>query len=200
MAMASGTLHRRDVCRALLEDRGDLLVVAGLGAPAWDITAVGDRAENLPLWGGMGGAAMVGLGLALAQPTRKVLVITGDGEMLMGTGSLVTIAVQKPANLSIVVQDNEHYGETGMQETATKYGVDLVGMAKAAGIPRGMLVTKADEVPALRAAIHAGNGTLFAVVKVEAVTLPLVLPPRDAVYLQARFREALLGPAAHHQL
>ncbi len=200
MVTASGTLDRREVCRAILEDRGDVLVIAGLGAPAWDITAVGDRPENLPLWGGMGGAAMIGLGLALAQPRRRVLVITGDGEMLMGTGSLVTIAVRKPANLSIVVQDNEHYGETGMQETATRYGVDLVGMAKAAGIPRTMLVTKPDEVRALRAAIHTAGGTLFAVAKVEAATLPMVLPPRDAVYLQARFREALLGPGAHHQL
>lgn len=200
MLTASGKLDRREACRAILEDRGDLLVVAGLGAPAWDITAVGDRPQNLPLWGGMGSAAMIGLGLALAQPARKVLVITGDGEMLMGVGSLVTIAVQRPPNLSLVVQDNEHYGETGMQETATRYGVDLVGMARAAGIPRTLLVTKPDEVHALRGAIHAGGGTLFAVAKVEAVILPMVLPPRDAVYLQARFRESLLGPAAHHQL
>jgi thiamine pyrophosphate-dependent acetolactate synthase large subunit-like protein len=200
MLAPSGKLDRRELCRAILADRGDLLVIAGLGAPAWDITAVGDRPENLPLWGAMGAAAMMGLGLALAQPRRKVLVITGDGEMLMATGSLVTIAVQKPANLSIVIQDNEHYGETGMQETATSYGVDLVGMAKAAGFPRTMLVTKPEEVPALRSAIHAGGGTLFALAKVEAATLPIVLPPREGAYLQARFREAVLGPAAHHQL
>jgi thiamine pyrophosphate-dependent acetolactate synthase large subunit-like protein len=197
---ASGKLDRRDACRTVLHDRGDLLVIAGLGAPAWDVTAVGDGPCNLPLWGGMGGAAMMGLGLALAQPARKVLVITGDGEMLMGLGSLVTIAVQRPPNLSIVVQDNEHYGETGMQETATAHGADLVGIARAAGIPRTMLVTTPDEVHALRAAIHAGGGTLLAVAKVEATTLPMVLPPRDAVYLQARFREAVLGSVAHHQL
>ncbi|GGG33167.1 aldehyde dehydrogenase [Caldovatus sediminis] len=200
MLAASGKLDRRELCRALLADRGDLLVVAGLGAPAWDITAVGDRAENFPLWGGMGGAAMIGLGLALAQPARRVLVITGDGEMLMGLGALATIAVQRPANLSIVVQDNEHYGETGMQETHTRHGVDLAGMAKAAGFPRTMLVTRPEEVPALRAAIHAGEGPLFAVAKVDPSTLPLVLPPREGAYLQARLREAVLGPAAHHQL
>ena len=129
MLAPSGKLDRRELTAALLKDRGDMLVIAGLGAPAWDITAVGDRAENLPLGGGMGGAAMIGLGLALAQPSKKVLVITGDGEMLMGIGALATIAVQAPRNLSIVVQDNEHYGETGMQETATKHGVDLVTMA-----------------------------------------------------------------------
>jgi thiamine pyrophosphate-dependent acetolactate synthase large subunit-like protein len=200
MRAASGRLDRRELCRAVLAERGDMLVVAGLGAPAWDITAVGDRAENLPLWGGMGAAAMIGLGLALAQPARKVLVITGDGEMLMGVGSLATIAVQKPANLSILVQDNEHYGETGMQETHTRYGVDLVGMAKAAGVPRTMLVTEPEQVPALRAAIHAGGGPLFALAKIDAASLPLVLPPREGAYLQARMREAVLGPAAHHQL
>ena len=107
MLAPSGKLDRRELTAALLKDRGDMLVIAGLGAPAWDITAVGDRAENLPLWGAMGGAAMIGLGLALAQPSRTVLVITGDGEMLMGIGSLATIAVQAPRNLSIVVQDND---------------------------------------------------------------------------------------------
>ncbi len=196
----SGRLDRRELCRAVLADRGDMLVVAGLGAPAWDITAVGDCAENLPLWGGMGGAAMVGLGLALAQPGRTVLVITGDGEMLMGLGSLATIAVRRPPNLAILVQDNEHYGETGMQETHTKHGVDLVAMARGAGFERTMLVTAPGQVGELRAAIHAGNAPLFALAKIDAGTLPLVLPPRDGAFLQARMREAVLGPAAHHQL
>ena len=193
-------LDRRELCRAVLADRGDMLVVAGLGAPAWDITAVGDCPENLPLWGGMGAAAMIGLGLSIAQPRRTVLVITGDGEMLMGLGSLATIAVKRPPNLAILVQDNEHYGETGMQETATRYGVDLVAIARGAGFARTMLVTSADQVAPLREAIHAGAGPLFAVAKVDAASLPLVLPPRDGAYLQARMREAVLGPEAHHQL
>jgi thiamine pyrophosphate-dependent acetolactate synthase large subunit-like protein len=196
----SGKLDRRELTRALLADRGELAVVAGLGAPAWDITAVGDHALNLPLWGGMGGAAMIGLGLALAQPARPVLVLTGDGEMLMGLGALATIAVKAPRNLSIVVQDNEHYGETGMQETATRHGVDLVMMAKGAGFPRTMFVTKPEEVPALRAAIHAGEGPFFAVAKIDAASRKLVLPPRDGSIIQNRMREAILGPAAHHQL
>ena len=200
MLAASGKLDRRELARAILADRGDMVVIAGLGAPAWDITAVGDCAENLPLWGGMGGAAMIGLGLALAQPRRKVLVITGDGEMLMGIGALVTIAVQAPNNLSIVVQDNEHYGETGMQETATKHGVDLVAMARGAGFKHTMFVTKPEEVPALRSAIHAGQGPLFAVAKIDETSKKLVLPPREGAFLQARMREAILGPAAHQQL
>ncbi|GGC63447.1 aldehyde dehydrogenase [Siccirubricoccus deserti] len=196
---ATGKLKRRSVVRALLQDRDGLLAIGGLGAPAWDITAAGDVPENLPLWGGMGGAAMMGLGLALAQPTRKVAVITGDGEMLMGIGSLATIAVQKPRNLSIIVLDNEHYGETGMQETHTRHGVDLVTMARGAGIADARLVRTAEEVIALRAAVHAGTGPIFAQVKIDEASEPLVLPPREASILQARMREAIMGKAAHLQ-
>ena len=196
---AGGKMKRRPLVRELLRDRGSLLVIGGLGAPAWDITAAGDAPENLPLWGGMGGAAMMGLGLAIAQPSRRVLVVTGDGEMLMGVGALATIAVQKPENLSVVVLDNEHYGETGMQETHTRHGVDLAGMARAAGIADSRLVTAAAEALALRGAIHAGAGPLFAQVKVDEGAQPLVLPPREGAILQARFREAVLGPQAHLQ-
>ena len=190
-------LDRRELAAAVLAERGGLLVVAGLGAPAWDITAVGDGPQNLPLWGGMGGAAMIGLGLALAQPERPVLVITGDGEMLMGVGSLATIAHQAPRNLSILVQDNEHYGETGMQETATRHGTDLIRMAEGAGIGRTLRIASMADVPALRAAIHAMEGPLFALAKVDAAPKPLALPPREGAILQARMREHLLGPAAH---
>lgn len=193
----SGKLNRRAVVNALLAERGDLLVIAGLGAPAWDITAAGDCPTNLPLWGGMGGAAMMGLGLALAQPARPVLVITGDGEMLMGVGSLATIAVKQPKNLSIVVLDNEHYGETGMQETHTRHGADLAGMARAAGIAETRLIREGAEIAALRERIHAKSGPLFAQVKVDEASEKLVLPPREASILQARFREAVLGPDAH---
>lgn len=194
---ASGRIDRRDLTRVLLLDRGGMLVVAGLGAPAWDITAVGDGPQNFPLWGGMGGAAMIGLGLALAQPERDVLVLTGDGEMLMGIGSLATVAHQAPRNLAIVVQDNEHYGETGMQETATRHGTDLVKMAEGAGIKRTMLVTEPGQVAALKAAIHAKEGPFFAVVKIDPASKPLALPPREGAILQARMREHLMGPAAH---
>ncbi len=114
-------LHRRDVVNELLRDRGDILVIAGLGAPNWDVSAAGDHANNFPLWGAMGAATMMGLGLALAQPKRKVLVITGDGEMLMSIGSLATVAVEKPPNLTIAVLDNERFGETGMQKTHTRF-------------------------------------------------------------------------------
>ena len=112
-------LDRRDVTRRLLADRGDLLVIGGLGGTAWDITSTGDHALNFPLWGGMGNAAMIGLGLAMAQPDKRVLVITGDGEMLMGLGGLATIGTQQPENLVVVVFDNELYGETGRRTRLT---------------------------------------------------------------------------------
>lgn len=127
-------LRRREVVNALLGQRGQMLVVAGLGASAWDVTAAGDEPLNFPLWGAMGGAVSLGLGLALAQSSRRVLVVTGDGEMLMGLGSLATVAIQAPPNLAIVVLDNERYGETGMQTTHTAGDVDLTAVASATGI------------------------------------------------------------------
>jgi thiamine pyrophosphate-dependent acetolactate synthase large subunit-like protein len=184
-------LHRREVVRRLLADRGELLVVAGLGAPAWDITAAGDHPLSFPLWNGMGSAAMVGLGLALAQSKCRVLVITGDGELLMGLGSLATIAAQRPRNLTIVVLDNERYGETGMQPTHTALGVDLAGMAKAAGFPRVSRVTTIPGVTRLAHLVHSAAGPVLAQVKVLPEKLPPVLPPKDGALLKTRFRRAL---------
>ena len=190
-------LHRRDVVNHILHQRGDLLVVAGLGAPAWDVTAAGDHPLSFPLWGAMGGAAMIGLGLALAQPKRKVLVVTGDGEMLMGLGSLAVIGSHKPRNLSIVVLDNEQYGETGMQDTVTASGVDLAGIAKSAGFTMTMSIKTKSELSLLKNQIYkeskTTSGLLFAQVKVDPEKLPLVLPPREGAYLKNRFRIALLG-------
>jgi thiamine pyrophosphate-dependent acetolactate synthase large subunit-like protein len=139
---------------------------------------------------------MIGLGLAMAQPQRRVLVITGDGEMLMGLGSLATLGVQQPKNLSVVVIDNERYGETGMQATHTAHGVDLAAVAMACGFKDSRLVRKDDEVKDLHRAIHAGSGPLFAAIKVIDEKLPLVLPPHDGVVLKDRFRRAVLGKSA----
>ena len=144
------TLHRRDVVNALLAERGDLLVVTGLGSTAWDATAAGDHDLTFPLWGAMGSAAMIGLGLALGKPRRRVLVITGDGEMLMGMGSLATIGVQKPGNLSVVVIDNERYGETGMQKTHTASGVDLTLIAQGCGFVQSRLIRESKGIAGLR--------------------------------------------------
>jgi thiamine pyrophosphate-dependent acetolactate synthase large subunit-like protein len=192
----NAAMHRRDVVQLLLRDRKDLLVVAGLGSTAWDITAAGDSPLNFPLWGAMGNAAMIGLGLALAQPARRVLVITGDGEMLMGLGSLATIGVQQPPNLSVVVIDNERYGETGMQATHTATGADLAKVARACGFASARQVRGPGQLAGLRGAIHGAPGPHFAQIKVVAEKLRLVLPPREGALLKARFRRALLGETA----
>jgi thiamine pyrophosphate-dependent acetolactate synthase large subunit-like protein len=188
-------LRRRAVVKELLAQRGDALVVAGLGAPAWDVTAAGDTPLNFPLWGAMGGAVPLGLGLALAQPSRRVLVITGDGEMLMGLGSLATVATQRPPNLAIVVLDNERYGETGMQLTHTAGRVDLGGVAAASGIPVCHTLRDEKNFKSIIPQIQNEVGPLFFNIKVRAENLPLVLPPKEGAFLKDRFRFALLGEA-----
>jgi thiamine pyrophosphate-dependent acetolactate synthase large subunit-like protein len=196
MADKQATLGRRDVVNRILADRGDALVVTGLGSSTWDTAAAGDNPLNFYLWGGMGGAAVMGLGLALAQPERRVLVITGDGEMMLGLGALATIAVAAPANLAVMVIDNEHYGETGMQEGHTGAGVDLGGMAAAAGWPKTTIAWTEDEVNALAPVLFGQPGPIFATVKVNRDPVPLVLPTRDGTAIRARFMEALLGDKA----
>ena len=191
---AGAKLDRRAAVARLLERRGELLLVSGLGAPTYDCTAAGDDARNFPLWGAMGGAAMVGLGLAIAQPARPVLVVTGDGEQLMGLGALATIGAQRPANLGIVVLDNGHYGETGMQRSHTLMGVDLVGVAKACGFAWAEHVERADQIAGLRARIARREGLGFASVRIAANDPPRVLPSRDGVEIKNRFRRALGFP------
>lgn len=193
---AQPTLQRREAVAAILAQRGDALVVTGLGSPTWDACAAGDDVRNFYLWGAMGGAAMVGLGLALAQPRRRVLVLTGDGEMLMGTGSLATIGVQRPANLAIVVLDNEHYGETGMQATHTGAGVDLAEIAKASLFAEAMTVRTEPDLQACITKLYRSQGPVFATVKISTDKVPMVLPLRDGTHIKNRFREALLGTEA----
>src|SRR3990170_4243312 len=123
-------LERRTAVAKLLAERDKcLLVVSGLGSPTYDVAAAGDNALNFYLWGAMGLAVPIGLGLALAQPAKRVLVITGDGEMLMGTGSLATTGARRPANLAVCVLDNEAFGETGGQQSHTRLGTDLAAVA-----------------------------------------------------------------------
>jgi thiamine pyrophosphate-dependent acetolactate synthase large subunit-like protein len=185
-------LERRAAMATLLAGRGDdLLVVPGLGSTTWDLAAAGDDGKNFYLWGAMGGAAMIGLGLALAQPQRRVAVITGDGEMLMGLGALATIGLQHPPNLAIVVFDNGVYGETGMQPSHTQGGADLVRVAKACGIPVCLDVRDAAALADLAGRLQGSRETLFARVAIAADEPPRVLPERDGVAIKQRFRAAL---------
>jgi len=188
--LANG-LERRTAMRLILEQRGDLLLVTGLGSTTYDAAAVTDDDRNFYLWGAMGAAAMIGLGLAIARPDRRVLVVTGDGEMLMGLGALATVAVQCPPNLAIAVFDNGHYGETGMQPSHTDLGVSLAGVAHSCGIARTYDIADEAGLAAFRGDLHQASETLFARVAIRADEPPRVLPSRDGVYLKTRFRRAI---------
>ena len=190
------TLDRRAVINQILDQRADSLLVTGLGSSSYDAGAAGDHPHTFYLWGGMGAAAMIGLGLALAQPRRQVLVITGDGEMLMGLGALATIGTQGPRNLSIVVIDNELYSETGMQPTHTSRGVDLAGMAKAAKFSRTGTAYTQNQLKSWIPKLYAPAGPAFLAVKVNRTRYPLSIRLRDGAHIKNRFREALLGSSA----
>lgn len=187
--MAQHAIDRRRAVKKLLDARNDALVVTGLGSPSYDVHAAGDRDDNYYLWGAMGSAALVGLGLAQAQPEKRVMVITGDGEQLMAFGSLATIGVAQPKNLDIIVLDNEHFGETGMQPSHTGRGIDHAATAASCGFVKTQVLRSLNEVDALCETLNQrAKGPRLFVVKIEAANLPRSLPPRDAVYIKNRFR------------
>jgi thiamine pyrophosphate-dependent acetolactate synthase large subunit-like protein len=189
-------LDRRAVVSSLLAGRKGAIAVGGLGASTYDIAAAGDHDRNFYLWGAMGGAVMIGLGLALAQPKLPVVVITGDGEMLMGMGGLATVGLQKPGNLSIIVLDNECYGETGGQMSHTAAAVDLVGIAKACGIADARTLDTMAEIEAFARTLQdVSAGPRFASVKIDAANLERVLSNRDGMFVLTRLRGSLgFGP------
>lgn len=192
----SSQLDRRAAVTALLKNRKDTLVVSGLGSPTYDLHATGDRDDNFYLWGAMGGAALIGLGLAQAQPGKRVIALTGDGEQLMGLGGIATIGVARPRNLDIVVIDNQHFGETGMQASHTGRGVDLTAIATACGFAAAATLRTLEEVQRLATQMAgSADGPRLFVIKVRAENPPRSLPSRDAVFIKNRFR-AHLGFAA----
>jgi thiamine pyrophosphate-dependent acetolactate synthase large subunit-like protein len=187
-----GVLNRREAVKALLVDRGDLLVVTGLGSSSYDVFDAGEHPGNFYLWGAMGGAAMVGLGIALAQPKRPVAVITGDGEQLMGIGSLLTIAAASCKNLSIVVLDNGHFGETGMQISHSGLGARLDVIAGGAGLRSIREITDIKGITAFRPELQCiDSGPQLALVRIATGHVERALPPRDGVFLKNRFRQNL---------
>ncbi len=189
---SSGPLERRKVVSELLQDRGDLLVITGLGSPSYDAMAAGDNDANFYLWGGMGSTVTIGLGLSLAQPKRPVLVLTGDGEMLMGLGALATAGAKHPRNLSIAVLDNERYGETGMQLTHTAHGVGLAEVATACNFDSSVVITEMDKIGPFRQQTQSTDaGLRFAQIKIKAENVEKVLPSRDGVHVKNRFRAHL---------
>jgi TPP-dependent trihydroxycyclohexane-1,2-dione (THcHDO) dehydratase len=186
-------LDRRDAVPALIGRHEDFLMVGGLAGTSRDLTALtGDGAHVYSMAGAMGGACMIGLGLALARRDRKVLVVTGDGELLMNVGSLATIAVMSPPNLSIVCVDNGHYGETGYQKSHTSLGVDLEKMAIGAGIKLTRTVEREAELAAGARLIREGNATAFVLLRVKPTEPPTFKRDLDPALCRTRFRAALL--------
>ncbi len=191
MDAVSAMLDRREFVRRLLIDRGDLLVVSGLGSATYDVAAAGDHPLNFYLWGAMGGTGMIGLGLALACPDRRVAVLTGDGDMLMGVGSLATIGVKQPNNLAIVVLDNAHYGETGMQPSHTKSCVDLPAVALACRFRHARSVSRMEDAEEVRSLLHKGQGPILISARIKEEDVPRVLPLRDGHAIKQQFIAAL---------
>lgn len=189
--MQNGTLNRREVVARLLAGRKRLLVVGGIGSASFDVMAAGDHDSNYYLWGAMGSAAMIGLGLATTRPDHSVLVVTGDGDMLMSFGALATIAIRNPANLTVTVLDNGHFGQTGWQESHTGRGLALEQVANACGFSWSDKITNLNGVDDLRGRLDSRCGVKFASIKIAATTSPRVPPPRDGVYIKNRFRSAL---------
>jgi len=188
-------MDRRKFVGRLLEGRGDLMVVTGIGSATYDVAAHGDHALNFYLWSAMGSTAMVGLGLALARPDRRVAVITGDGDVLMGMGSLATIGAKQPANLSLVVLDNRHYGATGMQPSHTAAGIDLAKAAEACRFRRVRAVSELDSADEVRKLLHNGEGPIFVHARVEADDQKRIIPSRDGIAIKQRFMQAAGKPA-----
>ncbi|WP_454737922.1 thiamine pyrophosphate-dependent enzyme [Cupriavidus necator] len=188
---ANPGLDRRKFVAELLKQFPDALVVSGLGSPSYDVFAAGDRPGNFYLWGAMGGSTSLALGIAIAQPEKTVIAITGDGEQLMGIGSLATAAAQQQKNLNIVILDNGHFGETGMQQSHTSLGTNLAQVAKAVGVPTTLEISDIEELGKLAQAIKQADGMTVAQVYISTDEPQRALPPRDGTFVKNRFREHL---------
>jgi thiamine pyrophosphate-dependent acetolactate synthase large subunit-like protein len=183
-------MNRLDATRRLIAALDHEPVVASLGHPAYDLFAAGDRPENFYTWGSMGLASSIGLGLALARPNLRVFVVDGDGSLLMNLGSLATIGWTCAKNLIVIVWDNELYGTTGGQDTATAHGADLEAAARALGAAGTATVRTAAEFDAAIARARVEDGPWVIVAKVSEST-PAVKPPLDCVFIKQRFMAAI---------
>lgn len=196
--MTSGThcphansIQRRSFIAEVLRRRAAALVVPGLGSPTWDCFAAGDSPANLYSWGGMGLCVPTALGIALAQPSRRVLALTGDGEMMMGIGSLAVVADQAPANLSILVLDNGSFSETGRQTGLTANKADIAAVAAGFGIAPTRTVVDQEEAADLAEFLFERKGPVLGVAKIALSDDPWRLPEKDGGTIAHRFRREL---------
>ncbi|MEZ5849937.1 MAG: thiamine pyrophosphate-dependent enzyme [Hyphomicrobiaceae bacterium] len=188
------TLDRITAVPAVVGNADDYLVIAGLAGTAKDLGAMTkDGANYYGLAGAMGAAVSMGLGLALARPDKKVLVATGDGELLMNIGALATVAVMNPPNLRILCVDNGHYGETGYQKSHTCLGVDLEQMAIGAGIKNTCSIEKEADLEKGARMLRESNGSCFVLLRVKPTDGPKFKRSLDPAASRVKFRLGTLG-------
>jgi thiamine pyrophosphate-dependent acetolactate synthase large subunit-like protein len=186
----TGTLSRIELMRGLVGILRDEAVVAGIGNTNFDLFAAGHRPQNFYMLGSMGLAFPIALGVALAQPQRRVIGIEGDGSLLMDLGCLATIAMVAPANLTLVVMDNAVYEITGGQPTASAQRFDFVEVARGAGIAHSdWAQDTADFVRLVQAALERTGPSLIGARIDRAAAI--AQPPRDPAQIRDRFMQAL---------
>ena len=191
--MVDAVLDRREFLPKLFPNPSEYLMVSGLAGASRDAAALTSEGDNLFTMGGaMGAAVSIGLGMALCSPNRKVAVITGDGELMMNIGSLATVATAAPQNLSIICIDNGQHGETGGQKSHTAERTDLELMAKGAGIPATLTISRPEELEAAARFLTESPAPRFLWARV------LPGPPSDwkrnwnLADCRTRFRDAVL--------
>lgn len=191
--LPDAVLDRRQAVPALIGNPEDFLMVGGLAGAAQELTAMtNDGPSVFGLGGAMGAAPMMGLGLALAQPTRRVLVATGDGELLMNLSALATIALMAPKNLAIICVDNGHYGETGNQDSHTGMGVRLDTVATGCGFATVHIINTEADMEEGRRLLRAG-GLCFILLRVKEGPALKVKRSLSPAVIRTRFRKSLLG-------
>ncbi len=188
------SLDRKYAVPELIGYPDDLLIVCGLAGASKDIAHLTNDGDNIfTMAGAMGGATAMGLGLALSRPDKQVLVVTGDGELLMNIGTLATVGILKPSNLSILCVDNGHYGETGYQESHTQRGVNLELIAQGSAIPVTRTVSMEEHIDEAKTLIRDSNGPSFILLRVSTEPPPVIKRSMDASERKTAFRRALLG-------
>jgi thiamine pyrophosphate-dependent acetolactate synthase large subunit-like protein len=184
-------LNRFDITKRLVALlRNDEAVVGGIGNTNFDLWAAGRRPQNFYMLGSMGLAIPIALGVALAQPKRRVVALEGDGSLLMQLGALATIGTLQPKNLVIVVMDNQTYQITGSQPTASAFGTDFVAIARGAGIQQSDWALDEASFEQLTARALAQDGPSLIAARIDDKPA-VATTERDPAQLRDRFMRGL---------
>jgi thiamine pyrophosphate-dependent acetolactate synthase large subunit-like protein len=186
------SVMNRSVLTRLLADRlkSDEAVIGGIGNSNFDLWASGQRPQNFYMLGSMGLATPIALGVALAQPQRKVFALDGDGSILMQLGALGTVAAEACKNLAIIIWDNGLYQITGSQQTLTASGTDLVAMAKGAGIAQSFWASDETHFGSLIERTLREDGPWFIAARIDGEK-PAGTTERDPVKIRLNFMQGM---------